>query len=315
MSRNLNIKNIVILGLIFALLLTAVIWVISIIKVRSTDSEETAVISVDKAVSVAADFNVSLEYLQTILPDYLIYTVGGEYMYQKLDPQIPRCDYDYSLLGQDASGRITYNDPEYAYVLYGIDVSQYQGDIDWPKVAADNVDFAYIRVGFRGYGSGKLVMDEKFSANIRGAKAAGLQVGVYFFSQAISIGEAEEEAQIVLDAIKDYDIDLPVVFDMEEIHNETARTDNLSREEASQITLAFCRKVEKSGYKCMIYGNTKWLAARVDMSLLKDYPIWFAQYYNKPLFPYDFVLWQYSNSGSIEGIPAHVDMNIYFKPQ
>lgn len=265
-------------------------------------------------VRYAADFDVSIEYLQLVLPETLVYRDGAEYIFQPIDSSIARHDYDWTRLAY-AAGRTYYFDEAYPDVRYGIDVSEYQGEIDWQAVAADGVSFAFIRAGYRGYGSGALLADARYAENLSGASAAGLDIGVYFFSQAITKEEAKEEAELLLTLIEGYDVSYPVVFDMEEIYLETARTDSLSREEATEIARAFCRTIQKAGLQPMIYGNTKWLAGRLDLAeLADDYPLWFAQYYDKPLFPYDFSFWQYSSSGSVAGIEGDVDLNIQFKP-
>lgn len=261
----------------------------------------------------AAHYGVSQEYLQLVLPGMLVYQDGAEYVFQEIDNHVPLHDYDWELLSY-ADGRTYYTDPDYPDVRYGIDVSEYQGEIDWQAVAADGIRFAFIRIGYRGYESGKLVADARSAENLAGAAAAGLDIGVYFFSQAITVEEAQEEADMVLAAIDGYSLTCPVVFDMEEIYQQQARTDILDREETTKIARAFCRQIERAGLQAMIYGNTKWLARRLDLAELTDYPLWFAQYYDKPLFPYDFCLWQYSNSGSVAGIETTVDLNIQFRP-
>lgn len=278
------------------------------------DAEPEDAMLVDAApiMAYASDYNVSTEYLQLVLPGYLVYRDGTEYVFQPIDYRLPQHDYDWLLLTYD-DDRIYYQDPDYGRVSYGIDVSTFQGEIDWPAVKADGIDFAIIRAGYRGYGeAGSIVEDERFAVNIAEAIAAGLEVGVYFFSQAVTEEEAEEEAELVLSLIDGYQLTYPVVFDMEEIYGDTARTDHLDREAATDIARAFCRKIKKAGYQPMIYGNIKWLAGKVDLSELTDYDLWLAQYYEHPLFPYAFRMWQYSNTGSVAGIAGDVDLNICF---
>lgn len=136
----------------------------------------------------------------------------------------------------------------------GVDVSYYQGDIDWEQVAGSGIEFAMIRVGYRGYGTGKLVEDEKFHQNIQGALAAGLDVGVYFFSQALNVEEALEEADFMLERIADYNITMPVVFDWEFVNDE-ARTANMDRRTLTDCCLAFARYMEEKGYRPMSYST------------------------------------------------------------
>jgi lysozyme len=296
---------------ILALLMLAGLIVTAVLVVR--DNGSRLKLDGEEMMRYAEQYGVSIEYLQLIMDDYVVYTDNGKYQYRNLNAKMPRQDYQADLFVSDVAGRISYIDSAYPDVSYGVDVSTYQGDIDWQAVAQDGIDFAMIRVGYRGYDSGRLVLDERFVANIEGALATGLPVGVYFFSQAVDKAEAEAEAEFVLDAIQGYDISYPVVFDMEEINGESSRIDNLDVKEATAITKAFCRAIKKAGYQPMIYGNTKWLASRIDLGKLKDYPLWFAQYYDKPLIPYDFAVWQYTSSGTVAGIPADVDINICFE--
>lgn len=197
--------------------------------------------------------------------------------------------------------------------MVGIDVSRYQFDIDWQQVADYGVEFAMIRIGFRGYGSGALAEDEYAQANLEGALEAGIQVGVYFFSQAISVEEAEEEARYVLEYIKDYPITMPVVFDWEIPYGENPRTQDVDARTLTDCALAFCRVIEENGYTPMVYFNT--LQARSDLyiSELTDYPFWLALYTPRMRFPYKVQMWQYTDSGIIPGIDASVDLNIWLK--
>ncbi len=301
--------------LIFLIIILLIALVLALIfgDFSSNDEDPQIIVDGNLVMEYAGDFGVSIEYLQLILPDYLVYTVGGEYRYHKLDPAVALQDYNWDALSYTEDGRIWYTDADYPNVTYGIDVSTYQGEIDWAAVASDGIDFAMIRVGFRGYENGRLVLDEQCITNIEGAIAAGLDVGAYFFSQAITEDEAIEEANLVIDTLDGYDITYPIVFDMEEITGAAARTDSLDVETATAITKAFCQRVHKAGYEAMIYGNTKWIASRINLTELKKYPLWFAQYYTKPLMPYDFAMWRYTHSGTVSGIEGAVDLNICFK--
>ena len=196
----------------------------------------------------------------------------------------------------------------------GIDVSSHQGVIDWNLVAQDGVEFAFIRVGFRGYGSeGKLVVDEMFHTNIQQAKEAGVKVGVYMFSQATTEAELDEEVQLVLDNIASYQLDCPVVYDVEMISGN-GRMNNLTPEERTNLTLRFCEKIAQAGYRPMIYHNTEMAAIRIDYAALEAYDKWYAAYNRRMFFPYEFKVWQYSDKGSVQGIKTNVDMNISFAP-
>lgn len=196
----------------------------------------------------------------------------------------------------------------------GIDVSAYQGNVDWEKVRASGCEFAFIRLGFRGYGqAGNICLDKKYQQNMQRAQAAGVDVGVYFFSQAINEEEAIEEAQFVLKQLEGYDLQLPVVYDPESIIGDDSRTDGVSGEQFTKNSLAFCREIQDAGYDVMIYSNMKWEAFELDLAQLAEYPIWYADYEPLPQTPYDFTVWQYSESGKVDGIDGVVDLDLWIE--
>ena len=199
-----------------------------------------------------------------------------------------------------------------AGTIPGIDVSYYQGDIDWDKVKASGIEFTMIRLGYRGYGEeGKLVEDTLFTQNIQGALEAGLKVGVYFFSQAITVEEAKEEADFVLERIADYELAMPVVYDWEYISAE-ARTAKMDRRTLTDCYLAFCGKIEEAGYTPMAYFNTYQSRSLMNLTELEDYPFWLALYSDRMTFPYRIEMWQYTDSGRVPGVQGNVDINLYF---
>lgn len=224
---------------------------------------------------------------------------------------VPLHNYDWDNLSitQD---RIEYANADGHEAMQGVDVSRYQGDIDWSKVKASGISFAMLRAGYRGYESGKINIDEKFMQNMQKALAANLKVGVYFFSQAITEEEAIEEAEFVLNNISGYDISFPIVFDLEEISSSDHRTYNLTREQRTNIAMAFCDCIEDAGYTPMVYGNASWLTDYYDLTKIVKYSIWLAQYSECPSFPYDFKMWQYTNTGYVDGINHIVDINLCF---
>lgn len=235
----------------------------------------------------------------------------GDYWVDILD-ELPKNPYDPDLFVKQ-NGVMTYADKSVETHL-GIDVSTYQGDIDWAQVAASGVEFVFVRVGYRGYGkSGSMNEDKNYRKNIEGAKAAGLKVGVYFFSQAISMIEAVEEAKYVLSLIDGYELEYPVVFDWEIIGSATARTDNVSTDMLCSAANSFCKTVESAGYTPMVYFNKHVGYMKYDLNKIMQYDVWFAQYADKPDFYYDFDIWQYTSKGSVPGIKGDVDMNIGFK--
>ena len=199
-----------------------------------------------------------------------------------------------------------------AGTIPGIDVSYYQGKIDWEKVKASGIEFAIIRLGYRGYGQeGKLVEDQMAYENLEGALDAGLKVGVYFFSQAITVEEAVEEAEFVLKRIKVYDITMPVVFDWEYI-SEEARTAKMDRRTLTDCYKAFCEKIAEAGYTPMAYFNSYQSRQLMYLHELEDYPFWLALYSDRMTYPYRFEMWQYTDSGRVPGIEGNVDINLYF---
>lgn len=230
---------------------------------------------------------------------------------------VPRNTYDFSKLHTDEqTGFKTYEDEENGVTSrIGIDVSEFQGeDIDWKQVRESGIEFVIIRLGYRAYGeTGELVLDDMFDRNMQGALDAGLDVGVYFFSQAITPGEAVEEAEFVLEHVRGYEIDGPIVYDTEEIKGDTARTDNNTRQEFTNYCKVFCDTIEQAGYDPMIYANMKWMAFTLDMEQLADYDFWYADYHDVPQCPYEYEIWQYSETGAVPGINANVDLNVWLQ--
>ncbi len=199
-----------------------------------------------------------------------------------------------------------------AGTIPGVDVSYYQGEIDWEQVKASGIEFAIIRLGYRGYGQeGKLVEDKLAFENIEGALEAGLKVGIYFFSQAITIQEAREEADFVLERIAEYDITMPVVYDWEYIGAE-ARTANMDPRTLTDCYLAFCEKIEAAGYIPMPYFNTYQSRDLMYLYELERWPFWLALYSSRMTFPYRIEMWQYTDSGRVPGIQGNVDLNLFF---
>ncbi len=256
------------------------------------------------------------EFIQRFFSDVIVYKgEGGKYCYEPVDRSLPQSDYDWNNLQE-----VGLDTREVEYVvdgetvsIKGIDVSRYQGDIDWEKVANDGVKFAFIRLGYRGYSTGKLVIDEKYEYNVSEALKNGIDVGVYFVTQAVSVEEAREEAEFVLDAVKPYDARWPIVLDIEDAGSGNARTSLLTQEERTDFVCAFCERIKEGGKTPMIYANIRWFIERLDISRIAGYDKWFAQYFNRPFFPYAFQVWQYTSSGTVDGIEGPVDLNISFK--
>ena len=192
----------------------------------------------------------------------------------------------------------------------GIDVSKYQGTIDWNQVKADGVEFAIIRVGYRGYGTGALVEDSQFKNNIKGATAAGVKVGLYFYSQAINEQEAVDEAAMVLALCKGYPISYPIFFDTEKVAGATGRADNISAAQRTANAVGFCNAIQSAGYTAGVYSYRDWFYYNLNFANVQKYKIWIAQYRATLDFKYRYDIWQYTSSGSVKGINGRVDMNI-----
>ena len=255
-----------------------------------------------------------VELLRELYPDDIVVAAGGKYHFVPVNRELKMNSLDPINLNVLDNGEFQYLTDGKVTSYKGIDVSSHQGVIDWNLVAQDGVEFAFIRVGFRGYGSeGKLVVDEMFHTNIQQAKEAGVKVGVYMFSQATTEAELDEEVQLVLDNIASYQLDCPVVFDVEMISGN-GRMNNLTPEERTNLTLRFCEKIAQAGYRPMIYHNTEMAAIRIDYAALEAYDKWYAAYNRRMFFPYEFKVWQYSDKGSVQGIKTNVDMNISFAP-
>ena len=238
---------------------------------------------------------------------------GVEYEAPLLE-NVPMNTYDYDLLSKK-NGYPCYTDKDGKVISkLGIDVSEYQNPVNWQQVKNAGVEYAMISVGYRGYGEeGRLVEDAMFRSHMEGAVAAGLEVGVYFFSQAINEKETLEEVQFVLDRIKEYPVTYPVVYDTEEIKDDVARTDNLTEEQFTQNCITFCDAIREAGYDTMIYANMKWMAFTLDMRKLTEYEKWYADYEPVPQCPYEFSMWQYTETGQLPGIEGNVDLNLLFE--
>ena len=192
----------------------------------------------------------------------------------------------------------------------GIDVSKFQGTIDWNAVAADGITFAIIRCGYRGYGSGALVEDATFRRNIQGATAAGIQVGVYFYSQAIDEAEAVEEASMVVSLVQGYSLPYGVYFDTEKVAGDTGRADGISAAQRTANAVAFCEAIQAAGYKAGVYSYASWFYNNLNFANISKYRTWIAQYRDTLDFAYSYNIWQYTSQGRVSGINGNVDMNL-----
>ena len=193
--------------------------------------------------------------------------------------------------------------------LLGVDVSSWQYDIAWPLVKAAGIDFAMIRLAWRGSTEGGMDEDSYARINYQGAKDAGLKVGGYFFSQATNAEEAVEEAEFILKMAEDMEFDLPIVFDWEQTGGRTAEMDPRTLTDCAK---AFCQTIEEGGLEAMVYFNVYFACNEIYLEELTDYQFWLAMYNSRMDFPYKIDMWQHTDHGSVPGIEGAVDLNIYF---
>ena len=194
----------------------------------------------------------------------------------------------------------------------GIDVSDYQNEIDWEAVAASGIEFAVVRVGWRGYSGGTVNADNRYRQNIEGAQAAGLKVGAYFFSQAVDVLEAIEEAVFTAQLLEGYDLELPVFFDWEVIGVETARTDGVDAQTVTECCLEFCRVLERVGFRAGVYSYIPIVYDKYDLNALAGLPMWMGDPGTWPEYYYEHDIWQYSVTGVVPGIEGYVDMDVMY---
>lgn len=254
-----------------------------------------------------------LTMLRYFFPENLIFYDEGGYEFIPIINSIKKHTLMAENFKKSEDGEITYEQGDTVLSYKGIDVSKYQETIDWQAVKADGVEYAFIRLGLRGYGSGKIVLDEYYDENMRGANEAGVSAGVYFFTQAITVEEAIEEAQFVVENLQEYDVTCPVVFDVEMITGNDGRANSITKEERTDIVIAFCEEIKRAGYTPMIYGNVKCFTKMLDITKIEAYEKWYAFYDDYMYFPYEVSIWQYTEKGTVDGIKGDVDLNISFK--
>lgn len=254
-----------------------------------------------------------LRMLRSFFPENLIYYDEEEYIFSPVLDEVKKHDLIPENFVENDKGEMEYVENGVVTSYKGIDVSKYQGDIDWAAVKADGVEYAFIRLGLRGYESGKLVLDEFFDQNMHGANEAGVKAGVYFFSQAVTVEEAREEADFVLENIAEYEVPYPIVLDIEMITNADGRANALTMEARTDIAIAFCEAIRQAGYTPMIYGNVKCFTKMLNLARLEGYEKWYAFYDNYMYMPYEVSCWQYTEKGKVNGIKKDVDLNISYK--
>lgn len=243
----------------------------------------------------------------------LVTTPDGKEEWVLISPYLAKNTYDFTKM-EDKAGLKRYmeNGKKTSYV--GVDISKQTGTVNFAGLKAAGVDYVMIRLGGRGYSTGQISIDENFQGNIESAITEGLDIGVYFYSQAINQDEAVQEVNFVIQNLEPYrgSIKYPVAFDMEFVANDEARIDGLSREDRTAITSSFLEGVKSAGYIPMLYGDKEWLIKEVDLAKLQDYDVWLAQETDIPDYPYQYAMWQYSSSGVLNGINGDANLNICF---
>ena len=230
-----------------------------------------------------------------------------------LNPYLKKNTYDFTNLEEKAGlRRYMENGKKISYV--GVDLSKQNGDVNFNSMKAAGVDYVMIRLGGRGYSTGQISLDENFKKNIEGAAAAGLDIGVYFYSQAISQEEALQEVNFVIQNLESYraSVKYPIAFDMEFVANDTARIDSLTKDEKTNIATSFLESVKAAGYVPMLYGDKEWLLKEIDLARLQSYDVWLVQEQELPDYPYQFTMWQYSTEGVVNGVSGDANLNISF---
>ncbi|MCX4340169.1 MAG: glycoside hydrolase family 25 protein [Lachnospiraceae bacterium] len=243
----------------------------------------------------------------------LITNRDGSEEWVLISPYLAKNTLDFTRM-EDNGGLKRYmeNGRKISYV--GVDISKHTGKIYFPGLKAAGIDYVMIRLGSRGYSSGQIALDENFKENIDGALEAGLDVGIYFYSQAISQDEAVQEANFVVQNLEPYrgKVKYPVAFNMGFVSNDKSRVEGLSREDKTNVTISFAEAVKAAGYVPMVYGDKEWLIKEVDLAKLQDYDIWLSQEEDIPDYPYRYAMWQYDTDGILNGIDGGADLNICF---
>lgn len=228
-----------------------------------------------------------------------------------INPYLTKNTYDFSGLVYQYPIMKYYEDSERVSRV-GVSVSAEDGEINFGRLKKAGVDFAMIRIGSRGYGSGNLMADDMFYENINKATEAGMDVGVTFYSQAVTTEEALEEAYRVIEGLQGFTIVYPVAFDMEYVKNDTARVQGLSRDQKTEIARTFMDAVQQAGYKVILYGDKEWLIRRVDLSKLISYDVWFSQDEDTPDYPYKFTMWEYTKNAKLDGMSESARLSVCF---
>lgn len=331
-------KSLLITTIVFALttVILGALFVITFVKSKKTvetssdtSTDNTSIISEDQIQAykdeereaILSDLQTHFENGSSVLgllkdyfPNKVVYVDKSKYVFQDIDNNLKKNALLKENFATDNNGFITYSENGKVVSHKGVDASKFQGKIDFAKLKNQDIEYAILRCGYRTYGGGVITKDTSFDTYAADALKNDIAIGAYFFSQAINTEEALEEANFVIDSLKPYKVTYPVVIDVEEIVGDTYRQMNLSKDEMTNIVITFCEKIKEAGYTPMIYANLKGFIGILDMSKLEAYEKWFAYYGDVPYFPYEFSIWQYSESGKLDGVEGSaIDLNISFK--
>lgn len=286
-------------------------------KDEDTDKTETTVSSKDSEDNKwIEDFRVEETVQEDPATDgkhTLVKLPDGTEEWVLISPYLKKNAYDFSNLSETV-GLKKYTEGGKKISQIGVDISKYDGKINFERLKSDGIDYVMIRLGARGYSTGQISLDDNFVENIEAAVKAELSIGVYFYSQAINQEEAIQEAYYLIQNLEPYraNINFPVAFYMENITNDKARIDGLSRSDKTLIACTFLEAVKAAGYIPMVYGNKEWLIKNVDLTKLQNYDVWLSQDEDTPDYPYLYTMWQYTTTGTVNGITGDASLNICF---
>ena len=241
----------------------------------------------------------------------LVVNRDGKEEWVLITPYLPRNNYDYTSLVLSSDRMSYYVDGKVTSYL-GICVDKYDDYVDFNKISDAGIDFVMLRVGVRGYGTGTVTLDEYYADNISRASQAGLEIGLYFTSQATTVEEATEEALILTNAIADYNVSYPLAMDIGFVTGDTARIESLTRTEKTAVIRAFMDTVKAAGYTCALHADKEFLIKEIDLSKFTDVDIWLENNADLPDYPYAFTMWDYTNSAKVDGVSGNSDLTISF---
>ncbi len=294
-----------------------IILMVMLFKDRSGGTEMKADLFSEAPAYPAGDLREKIiaNYMEYLHMSYILIGKYPDCTFVKISDNVPRNDYDVeNYYIEDGSSLMNYYIDGEKQARAAIDVSSYQKSVNWKNAKESGIDVAMVRLGYRGYESGKLALDEKFASHMKGAKEADIETGVYFFTEAVNYEEGVEEANFVLQNIEGYSITQPIVIDTEYIYDVEARANDIDNTARTDAILGFCETIQNAGYTPMIYASRNWFAQNLEVDRIAGYEWWLAHYANQPDFPYAYTGWQYSGETVLPGVSSEaVDVNVWFR--